>query len=70
MGFGLDAAKHDALDALAYAICSKKVNWIVDADISRFLDRCSQCPPVYDVRSNRTGWSLKALILKPFRLPW
>ncbi len=69
-GFRPERSQHDALDALAVAVHRKAVNWIVDADIQSFLDRCSQCPPVYDVRSNRTGWSLKALILKPFRLPW
>jgi RNA-directed DNA polymerase len=31
-------SQHDALDALAYAIRSKKVNWIVDVDLRSFFD--------------------------------
>ena len=30
---------HDALDALAYGIMNRKINWVLDADISRFFDR-------------------------------
>ena len=30
---------HDALDALAYAIDKRKVNWILDADVSKYFDR-------------------------------
>jgi group II intron reverse transcriptase/maturase len=34
-------ARHDALDALAVAIDTRKVNWILDADIQSFFDRVS-----------------------------
>jgi RNA-directed DNA polymerase len=68
-GFRPKRSQHDALDALGYAIKAKKVCWILDADISRFLDPCLQCPLVYDVRSNRLGFALETFILKPFRLP-
>ena len=37
-GFRPGRGQHDALDALAHAICSKKVNWIVDADLRSFFD--------------------------------
>jgi len=37
-GFRPGRSQHDALDALAYAICSKKVNWVVDADLRSFFD--------------------------------
>src|SRR5665213_305190 len=36
-GFRPGRGQHDALDALAHAICSKKVNWIVDADLRSYL---------------------------------
>ncbi len=36
-GFRPGRGQHDALDALAHAICSKKVNWIVDADLRSFF---------------------------------
>ena len=38
-GFRPGRGAHDALDALAYCIGKRKVNWIVDADIQKFFDR-------------------------------
>jgi group II intron reverse transcriptase/maturase len=40
-GFRPDRGCHDALDALYVAIRSKKVNWILDADIRSFFDSIS-----------------------------
>lgn len=37
-GFQAGKCQHDALDALAVGIERKKVNWILDADISGFFD--------------------------------
>ena len=37
-GFRPGRSAHDALDALAYAIKRRKVNWILDADIKGFFD--------------------------------
>lgn len=37
-GFRPKRSQHDALDALATGITRTKVNWILDADISRFFD--------------------------------
>ena len=37
-GFRPGRGAHDALDALAYGIQWRKVNWIVDADIRKFFD--------------------------------
>ena len=37
-GFRPGRSPHDALDALAYVITSKKVNWVLDADIRSFFD--------------------------------
>jgi retron-type reverse transcriptase len=41
-GFRPARGTHDALDALAVAIHRKKVNWILDADISAFFDTVNQ----------------------------
>ncbi len=41
-GFRPGRGPHDALDALAVGIVSRKVNWIVDADIRSFFDSVSQ----------------------------
>jgi RNA-directed DNA polymerase len=40
-GFRPGRGQHDALDALAYGIYARKINWILDADISRFFDSLS-----------------------------
>lgn len=37
-GFRPGRGAHDALDALAYTVERRKVNWIVDADIRKFFD--------------------------------
>ena len=37
-GFRPGRSQHDALDALTVAICTKKVNWVLDADIRAFFD--------------------------------
>lgn len=41
-GFRPGRGAHDALDALVVGIESRKVNWIVDADIRSFFDSVSQ----------------------------
>jgi retron-type reverse transcriptase len=40
-GFRPGRGQHDALDALVVGISSRKVNWILDADIRSFLDAVS-----------------------------
>ena len=41
-GFRPKRGQHDALDALVVGITSKKVNYILDADIRSFFDAVSQ----------------------------
>ena len=41
-GFRPGRGQHDALDALAVGITSRKVNWILDADIRSFFDTVNQ----------------------------
>lgn len=41
-GFRPGRGQHDALDALVVGIGSRKVNWILDADIRSFFDSVSQ----------------------------
>src|SRR6476659_1480357 len=40
-GFRPGRSQHDALDALAYGIRARKINWILDADIRSFFDTIS-----------------------------
>ncbi len=48
-GFRPKRSQHDALDALVVAITSKKVNYILDADIRSFLDCASYYTPACEV---------------------
>src|SRR3974390_3461547 len=41
-GFRPGRGAHDAMDALVVGITSKKVNWILDADVRSFFDEVSQ----------------------------
>src|SRR6266481_458661 len=41
-GFRPGRSQHNALDALAYGINARKINWILDADIARFFDTLSR----------------------------
>ena len=41
-GFRPGRSQHDALDALAYGVNARKINWILDADIARFFDTLSR----------------------------
>jgi group II intron reverse transcriptase/maturase len=41
-GFRPGRSPHDALDALAVGITERKVNWILDADVSDFFSKLDQ----------------------------
>ena len=56
-GFRPGRSQHDALDALAYGINARKMNWILDADISRFLDPSSHYTSVCGLRAEEIGVS-------------
>ena len=49
-GFRPGRSPHQALDALSVGIMTKKVNWVLDADIRDFLDASSHYPPCVDRR--------------------
>src|ERR1035438_6284139 len=40
-GFRPKRSQHDALDALAFGITQRRVNWIVDSDLQSFFDSVS-----------------------------
>src|SRR3984893_16886365 len=40
-GFRPGRSQHDALDALAYGIRARKINWVLDSDIRSFFDTIS-----------------------------
>ncbi len=54
-GFRPGRGTHDALDALCVGTTSRKVNFILDADIRSFFDAASYCPLVHEVWSNSSA---------------
>jgi len=54
-GFRPGRGPHDALDALAVAIGTRKVSYILDADIQSFLDPVSYCPLVHEASSKSSA---------------
>jgi retron-type reverse transcriptase len=54
-GFRPKRGQHDALDALVVGITSKRVNFILDADVRSFLDRVSYCPLVDGAHANSSA---------------
>src|SRR5712691_8242389 len=43
-GFRPRRSQHNALDALDRALMTRKVEWVLDADVRGFLEPSSQCP--------------------------
>jgi RNA-directed DNA polymerase len=54
-GFRPGRGPHQALDALTVGIQTKRVNWILDADVRNFLDTASYCPLIHESCSNSAG---------------
>src|SRR5882757_3900970 len=48
-GFRPRRSAHQALRVVREAITTEPVNWVLDADIRRYLDTASYCPLVYEV---------------------
>ena len=42
-GYRPGKSQHKALDALYTGLLTRKVNWVLDGDISSFLELSSQC---------------------------
>ena len=68
-GFRPGRGSHDALDALCVGITSKKVNFILDADIRSFLDPASYCPLVHEAHANSSPCRAITLMRSPFCRP-
>jgi RNA-directed DNA polymerase len=69
-GFRPGRGTHNALDALCVGIHSKKVSYILDADIRSFLDRASYCPQVHGFTSKSSDCGVTTLMRRPFCLPF
>lgn len=68
-GFRPGRSQHNALDALWVGLTTRKVNWVLDADIQGFLETPSYYTPVHEDGPKSSGWLSKALIRKPLRFP-
>jgi hypothetical protein len=74
-GYRPGRSPHQALDALVVGIKTKKVNWVLDADIRDFLETSSHYPPVCSSRSKRlrrvpsgaSGSSIRRPLRRPDR---
>jgi len=63
-----DRGAHDAVRTV-HSLLNTGHTHVVDADLSGYLDRASQCPQVHDGRLKRSGCWTTALILRPFCRP-
>src|SRR5215468_6673684 len=68
-GFRPRRNQHQALDALAFGIGKRRINWILDADIQSFLDRASYCTLVHEALLKRSGCEQMSLRRRPFLRP-
>jgi hypothetical protein len=68
-GFRPGRSPHDALNALYAGIMTRKVSWVLDADIRGSLETSSYYTSFHERLSKRPGCVPKTLILKPFRFP-
>jgi RNA-directed DNA polymerase len=48
-GFRPGRSPHQALDALYTGLLTRKVNWVLDADVRDYLDAAPYCPPIHGV---------------------
>ena len=67
-GFRPKRSAHDAVDAVAEALLKGKRH-VIDADLSKYLDRCSYYPLADLGLSKRSGGVSGSCIFHPLRLP-
>jgi RNA-directed DNA polymerase len=68
-GFRPRRGAHQAMDALVVGIGSRKVNWILDADIRSVLDRDSYYTLAYEAWLKRLSCEYLSLRRRPFLRP-
>jgi retron-type reverse transcriptase len=64
-GFRPDRSAHDALRALRTGFMEQGLRWVVDVDISKYLESASYCPQDYSMPPKRLGWLAITLIRNP-----
>ena len=68
-GFRRQRSAHGALSYLRDQCLKLGINWIIDADIAKFLDPYSYYTFAAEVWSKSCGWLSKTRMRKPFCLP-
>jgi retron-type reverse transcriptase len=68
-GFREGRSPHQALKELWDKCMRMNIGWVLDADVSGFLDTSSYYTPFHDGLSKRLVWLSNTLIRMPFRLP-
>jgi RNA-directed DNA polymerase len=68
-GFRPGRSQHDALNALYAGIMTRKVGWVLDADIRGYLEPSSYCTPFHERFKKRLRWLFNTLIYKPICFP-
>jgi RNA-directed DNA polymerase len=54
-GFRPGRGPHQALDEVGRVICTRPTGWILEIDITAYLDTSSYCPLIHEVLSNKLG---------------
>ena len=67
-GFRPKRSAHDAVKAVTDGLFQGKTQ-VIDADLSKYLDRCSYYPPADSSSSKRSGRVSGSCIFNPLRLP-
>ena len=68
-GFRPARGAQDALDEVGRVICRRPISYVLELDITSYLDRSSYCTPVHESVSKRPGCESITLIRNPFRFP-
>lgn len=68
-GFRKGHSAHEAITYLRQECLKLGINWIVDADVAKFLDSYSYYTLTAEAGSNSSGWLSKTQMRKPFCLP-
>ncbi len=68
-GFRPGRGAQDALDEVDRVIFRRPISYVLEFDITSYLDRSSYCSSFHERGSNRPGWGSMTLMRNPFRFP-
>jgi hypothetical protein len=68
-GYRPNRSCHQALNVVDKTMMRRPINYVIEADIRRFLDLSSYYTPFHENWLKSVDWSSNTLIRKPLRLP-